>query len=104
MVKDRQVKELRTWLQKEATLSLAALKTGMDRKTARKHRRGPLPSERVRAHDWQTRPDAFADVWAEVASRLELALGSKRRPCLRICSGVIRDVSRTASFAHCNAE
>jgi hypothetical protein len=29
----------------------------------------------VRAHDWQTRPDAFAEVWAEVASRLELAPG-----------------------------
>ena len=75
MVKDRQVKELRHWLQKEATLSVAALKTGMDRKTARKYRRGKLPSEAIREHDWSTRPDGFAEVWAEVQSRLELAAG-----------------------------
>ena len=36
MVKDRQVKELRHWLQREATLSVAALKTGMDRKEEEK--------------------------------------------------------------------
>src|SRR5207245_9158775 len=75
MVKDRQVKELRHWLQKEATLSLAALKTGMDRKTARKYRRGQLPSEAAREHDWQTRPDAFAEVWDEVESLLQVATG-----------------------------
>ena len=75
MVKDRQVKELRHWLQKEATLSLAALKTGMDRKTARKYRRGQLPSEAAREHDWRTRPDAFAEVWDEVESLLQVAPG-----------------------------
>src|SRR5207244_1783007 len=73
MVKDRQVKELRHWLQKEATLSVAALKTGMDRKTARKYRRGKLPSEGSREHDWPTRPDAFAEVWDEVESLLQVA-------------------------------
>src|SRR5260370_1352255 len=75
MVKDRQVKVLRHWLQREATLSVAALKTGMDRKTARKYRRGKLPSEDAREHDWQTRWDAFAEVWAEVQSLLEVAPG-----------------------------
>jgi len=75
MVKDRQVKVLRHWLQREATLSVAALKTGMDRKTARKYRRGKLPSEDAREHDWQTRRDAFAEVWAEVQSLLEVAPG-----------------------------
>jgi hypothetical protein len=75
MVKDRQVKELRRWIQKEATLSLAALKTGMDRKTARKYRRGKLPSEVAREHDWRTRPDVFAEVWVEVESLLEVAPG-----------------------------
>ena len=43
---------------------MAALKTGMDRKTARKYRRGKLPSEEAREHDWSARPDAFAEVWA----------------------------------------
>jgi hypothetical protein len=74
MVTDGQVRVMRAWVQKrEASLSLAAMKTGMDRKTARKYRRGKLPSERVQEHDWRTRPDVFADVWAEVQVRLELA-------------------------------
>jgi hypothetical protein len=76
MVTDGQVRALRVWVQKrEASLSLAAMKTGMDRKTARKYRRGKLPSERIGEHDWRTRPDVFADVWAEVQARLELSPG-----------------------------
>jgi hypothetical protein len=76
MVTDGQVRALRVWIQeREASLSLAAMKTGMDRKTARKYRRGKLPSERIREHDWRTRPDVFADVWAEVQARLELSPG-----------------------------
>jgi len=76
MVKDGQVRALRVWVQeREASLSVAAMKTGMDRKTARKYRRGKLPSERVQDHDWRTRPDVFADVWAEVQVRLELSPG-----------------------------
>jgi hypothetical protein len=76
MVTDGQVRALRVWIQeREASLSLAAMKTGMDRKTARKYRRGKLPSERTGEHDWRTRPDVFADVWAEVQVRLELSPG-----------------------------
>ena len=76
MVKDGQVRALRVWVkEREASLAVAAMKTGMDRKTARKYRHGKLPSERVKEHDWRTRPDVFADVWAEVEVRLELAPG-----------------------------
>jgi hypothetical protein len=76
MVKDGQVCALRVWVQqREASLSVAAMKTGMDRKTARKYRGGKLPSERVQEHDWRTRPDVFAEVWGEVQVRLELAPG-----------------------------
>jgi hypothetical protein len=76
MVTDGQVRALRVWIQeREASLSLAAMKTDMDRKTARKYRRGKLPSERIREHDWRTRPDVFADVWAEMQVRLELSPG-----------------------------
>jgi hypothetical protein len=76
MVTDWQVRALRVWVQeREASLSLAAMKTGMDRKTARKYRRGKLPSERTREHDWRTRPDVFADVWPEMQVRLELSPG-----------------------------
>ena len=35
MVTDEQVRTLRTWLGKEASLTFAAAKAGMDRKTAR---------------------------------------------------------------------
>jgi hypothetical protein len=76
MVKDGQVRALRVWVkEREASLAVAAMKTGMDRKTARKYRHGKLPSERVQEHDWRTRPDVFAEVWAEVEVRLELAPG-----------------------------
>jgi hypothetical protein len=76
MVQDGQVRAMRKWLREwEASLSIAAMKTGMDRKTARKYRRGELPSERSRAHIWRTRADVFADVWPEMLVRLELAPG-----------------------------
>jgi hypothetical protein len=76
MVKDRQVMELRYWLGKEATLSVAELKTGMDRKTARKYRRRKLPSEEVREHYWSTRCSSlpiisfhcFFWAWPRIAS------------------------------------
>lgn len=53
-------------------LSRAALKSGMNEKTARKYRNGgKLPSELQAAHTWRTRSDPFADVWDEVRRRLE---------------------------------
>ena len=43
-------------------LGRAALKAGMDEKTARKYRRlGKLPSESRQPRTWRTRPDPFAD-------------------------------------------
>lgn len=70
MITDRQVRRLRKLLIGGETLSRAAWKTGMDRKTARKYRAGKLPSERAREHDWRTRTDPFADVWDEVHEQL----------------------------------
>ena len=65
-----------TLLNQEATLSTAAAKAGMDERTARKYRRlGKLPSEVRRLHDWQTRPDPFAEVWDEVRAKLEATPG-----------------------------
>ena len=71
MITDRQVRQLRKLLAAGETLSRAAWKTGMDRKTARKHRTGKLPSERAADHDWRTREDPFADVWDSVFEQLE---------------------------------
>ena len=46
MITDNQVKRLRTYLQQGKTLDLAAAKSGMDPKTARKYRNpGKLSSE-----------------------------------------------------------
>jgi len=87
----------------EGSVELAAAKTGMDAKTARKYRRlGRLPSELESPERWRTRPDPFAGVWESVQGLLG-ARGLRRRPCLSICSESIRVVFRTASCARCSA-
>lgn len=72
MVTDRQVRNLMKLIQTEKTLGVAAGKTGMDEKTARKWRRvGRLPSETKVEHNWRTRKDTFAEVWEEIGGKLE---------------------------------
>lgn len=72
MVKDKQVRELMKRIQKEQTLTMAAIKSGMDRKTARKYRNsGKLPSQMKTERDWRTRPDAFQEVWPEIEGFLK---------------------------------
>jgi hypothetical protein len=52
-------------------LSRAALRSGMDRKTARKYlRQGRLPSALKGERTWRTRPDPFEEDWAEIARQL----------------------------------
>ncbi len=64
MVTDQQILRLRSALNKGMSLSLAAAKADMDRKTARKYRRlGKLPSEGSMEHTWRTREDPFDGVW-----------------------------------------
>ena len=75
MTTDKQVRRLREFLIRGETLTRAAWKTGMDRKTARKYRSGKLPSERAADHDWRTREDPFADVWDSVFEQLEANAG-----------------------------
>ena len=78
VVTDGQVRVLRKWLDKEASLSLAATKAGMDRKTARKHRQADLlPSQLAEqaVRSWRTRQDPFADVWSEVEALLKESSG-----------------------------
>jgi hypothetical protein len=56
----------------EGNQGIAAAKAGMDAKTARKYRRlGRVPSELPAAPRWRTRPDPFAEVWAEIRGLLE---------------------------------
>src|ERR1700730_13768392 len=68
---DAQVKELRRWFHQEASLSKAAMKADMDRKTARKYRdSGKLPSELKTPRAYRTRVDPLGSVWPQVEALL----------------------------------
>jgi len=64
-----QIKELRQQLKERTSLKYAAMKAGMDRKTARKYRQGANPGPT--AHTWRTRPDPLAEVWPRVEELLQ---------------------------------
>ncbi len=73
---DQQVRQLRRLDARGTPAAVAALRSGMDAKTARKYRRlGRLPSEVRMPHSWRTHPDPFADVWTGVVERLALNSG-----------------------------
>jgi hypothetical protein len=107
MVTDQQVRTLQSWLGKEASLTLAAAKAGMNRETARKYRHGDrLPSrlaEQAPARTWRTRRDPFVDVWSEVEALLESGSGweaktlfeeLQRRYPERFAAGQLRTLQR----------
>jgi hypothetical protein len=82
-VTDAQVKELRHWLHQGASLFKAAMKSGMDPKTARKYRRrGKLPSESQQPHVWRTRIDPLATVWPRLEELLQGAPGLQAKTLL----------------------
>jgi len=63
-------------IKKERTIAIAAAKSGMGEKTARKYLRlGKLPSQCVAEHTWRTREDPFVDIWEEVKGYLETNAG-----------------------------
>lgn len=71
-VTDAQVKEVRLNLNHGASLLRAAMKAGMDPKTARKYRNlGQLPSEARQEHTWRTRPDPLLAVWPRLEELLQ---------------------------------
>jgi hypothetical protein len=66
-VSDAQARKLMEEMSKHGKVGLAAMKAGMDRKTARKYvTAGKLPSEMTAPRDWRTREDPFAEHWPEV--------------------------------------
>jgi hypothetical protein len=74
MITDNQARKLMKHLQEQKTLEVAAAKSGMDEKTARKYRDfGKLPSElqAERIRTWRTRENPFDEVWEMVKSFLE---------------------------------
>ncbi len=107
MVTDRQVRMLWDWTQREASLSMAAAKAGMDRKTARKYRHSQqLPSQirdQAGGRSYRTRPDPFVEVWSEVEALLDQASGweaktlfeeLQRRYPGRFAAGQLRTLQR----------
>ena len=76
MVTDKQVRKLFKLLGSGETLTMAASKSGMDVKTARKYAKArKLPAELQREHTWRSQPDAFAEVWDEVKAKLAVNAG-----------------------------
>jgi hypothetical protein len=104
MVTDKQVRKLWRLVMAGKALTLAAVRTDMDDKTARKYRRqGKLPSALARPHDWATRVDPFAEIWVEVCAMLEEQAGLqaktvfgelRRRYPGRFADGQLRTLQR----------
>ena len=104
MVTDQQVRRLFKLVQTEKNFGIAAIKAGMDEKTARKYRMlGKLPSELERPHTWRTRKDPFKDAWPTIKAMLELNPGLEaktlfedlqRRHPGRFADGQLRTLQR----------
>lgn len=76
MVTDQQVRRLMKLNQQEKSLSVAAAKSGMSEKTARKYlRHQSLPSQMKQERTWRTREDPFEEDWGEVKLKLEINPG-----------------------------
>jgi hypothetical protein len=59
-------------LSKHGQIGVAAMRSGMDRTTARRYRDlGKLPSELRQPRTWRTREDAFEEDWPKIKALLE---------------------------------
>lgn len=68
---DAQVRKLMEEMTKHGKVGKAAMRSGMDRKTARKYvKGGKLPSEARAKRSWRTRQDPFEQQWPELEARL----------------------------------
>ncbi len=76
MVTDQQVRRLLKLIQSKNNFGIAAMKAGMDEKTARKYRKmRKLPSELKQENNWRTRKDPFGDVWDGIKGMLSINPG-----------------------------
>jgi hypothetical protein len=83
MVTDQQVRRLWQQMELGKTLSEAALKAGLEQKTARKYNTaGELPSRCRKAHAWRTRPDPFREEWDDLQALLEAQPGLEAKTLL----------------------
>lgn len=75
-VQDAQVRKLMEEMTKHGRVGVAAMRAGMDRKTARKYiAAGKLPSELKQPRTWRTRKDPFEADWPWVREQLQKAPG-----------------------------
>ena len=73
-VKDAQVRKLMEEMANHGRIGMAALRSGMDRKTARKYAKtGQLPSSLKEPRSYRTRPDPFAEDWDWLEAQLRQA-------------------------------
>ena len=80
-------------MSKHGKVGRAAMMACVDRKTASKYiHAGSLPSEMVRARDWRTRNDPFAEHWDEVEALLI-------RKVLRRCDGNISQAAEALGLS-----
>ena len=104
MVTDQKVRRLFKLIQSEKNFGIAAMKAGMDEKTARKYNeKSKLPSELRQDHIWQTRRNPFADVWDGIKNMLTINPGLEaktlfedlqRRQPGRFADGQLRTLQR----------
>jgi transposase len=74
MINSQQRIRLVTEFQRTGSIGMSALKSGMDRKTARKYLAHPeLLSQPRPTRDWRTRPDTLTVIWPEAELRLSTA-------------------------------
>ena len=88
MITDNQARKLMKYLQEQRSLGVAAAKSGMDEKTARKYRDlGKLPSElkAERIRTWRTRENQFEEVWEMVKSFLGNNSGLEAKTLFELC-------------------
>jgi hypothetical protein len=70
---------------KHGQLGVAAVRAGMDRKTARKYvRTGKLPSELEAPRTWRTRPDPFEQEWDDVVALLRESPGLEAKTLFQV--------------------
>jgi hypothetical protein len=70
---------------KHGQVGLAAMRAGMDRKTARKYvKAAKLPSEMASPRTWRTRSDPFAEVWDGIATKLEQEPGLEAKTLFEV--------------------
>ena len=72
-------------MSKHGKVGLAAMRAGVDRKTARKYvKSAKLPSEMVAPRTWRTRSDPFAEVWDGLAAMLEQEPGLEAKTLFEV--------------------